>query len=601
MVSTGRKLLTLLLLTCFPILIDAQESQPWTTHYQRYDFAETGTLAETEDFARRLAAFSPLVHFQSAGKSAMGRDIPLIIVDPDQQFTAVPAATRRKPVILIQSAIHAGEIAGKDASLLFLQDLIVKNKYPDLLQATTLLFIPVFNVDGHENTSNYNRPNQVGPRTTGYRATAQGYNLNRDFLKAESPEMKAWINLFNEWQPDFLIDNHTTDGADFQYSLTYGLETQQMIAEPLRKWTREKLEPQLTAAMTADNMPIFPYFRLKQRPDIRKGVVAYPLSPRFSTGYGAARNRVFFLAETHALKPYHVRVDANYALIKNLLLIIGSDPSALIKANIRANHLTARKLSGTIMPLAVKVDMEDSMMVDFSGYASKIVNSELSGGKWVQYSDQPESFRLPHFFRTITSDSATIPFAYLIPPQWQKQIEMLQRHGIHIERLSQPTELEVTGYRFSNVQWKGSSFEGHLMTSFEQSQFSAVRTFPANSAVVFMQQTDARVAAHLLEPRAPDSFVKWGFWNTIFERKEYAEDYYLEELAREMIASDPELKQRYQQEIEAHPEKYPNYWARLYYFYAQSPYWEHHVNLYPVGKLMKSQHLSLAPRKPLAK
>ena len=601
MISNSGKFPILLLLAVFTILNSAQESNSWTTEYQRSGFKATGTMAETEDFSQQLGAFSPLVHVRSLGKSAMGRSIPLIIVDSDQQFSAIPPATRRKPVILIQSAIHAGEVAGKDATLLFLQHLIVENRYPDLLRQTTLLFIPIFNVDGHENTSAYNRPNQLGPINTGYRATGQGYNLNRDFLKAESPEMQAWLDLFNEWQPDFLIDNHTTDGADFQYVLTYGVETQQMIAEPLRKWTQEKLEPQLTDAMADDNLPIFPYFRLRQRPDIRKGVVAYPLSPRFSTGYGAARNRIFFLVETHALKPYNVRVDANYALIKNILSIIGADPAALIKANITANHLTARKLSGTVMPLAVTVDMNDSSMVDFSGFASKIVDSELSLGKWVQYSDQPASFRLPHFFRTIITDSATIPFAYLIPPQWQLQIETLQRHGVHVERLAQATELEVSGYRFSNVQWKGASFEGHLMTTFDQSEFTMVKKFPANSAVVFMQQTDARAAAHLLEPRGPDSFVRWGLWNTIFERKEYAEDYYLENLAREMIAADPDLKQRYLQEIEANPERYPNHWARLYYFYAQSPYWESHVNLYPVGKLMTAQHLSLAPRKQLAK
>ena len=573
----------------------AQQPRSWETHYEQSKFLETGSLAEVEDFAEKLADFSPAVHYQSLGKSAEGRDIPLIIVDMEQQFTPVPPATRRKPVILFQSGIHSGEIAGKDASLLLLRHLIVNNKLSEQMANCTVIFIPVFNVDGHENTSQYNRPNQVGPLSTGYRATAQGYNLNRDFLKADSPEMQAWLTLFNAWQPDFLVDNHTTDGANFQYALTYGIETQQMIADPLRDWTLKTLEPQLQVAMKADNFPIFPYFRLKQRPDIRKGVVAYPLSPRFSTGYGAARNRIFFLAETHALKPYSVRVNVNYALMRNLLKIIAENAPGLIKANIVANHLTARKLSGSSMPLAVEIDMSDSIMVNFAGVQATIIKSDLSEGDWVQYSDKKQQFSLPHFTKTRVTESAVIPFAYLIPPQWQEHISLLQRHGVHIERLAEATELSVSSYRFSDIEWQRQSFEGHLMTTFDQEEIEEVRNFPANTAVIFMQQVNARVAAHLLEPKAPDSFVKWGLWNVIFERKEYAEDYYLEGLAREMIAKDPELLVRYQKSIQENPEQYPNHWARLYYFYAQSPYWEDHVNLYPVGKIMNPVQLSLTP------
>ncbi|RMF57107.1 MAG: peptidase M14, partial [Calditrichaeota bacterium] len=235
----------------------------------------------------------------------------------------------------------------------------------------------------------------------------------------------------------------------------------------------------------------------------------------------------------------------------------------------------------------------DSTIVDYKGVAFTITDSDVSGGKWVHFSDEKKTYRVPFFRQTVVVDSARIPYAYIIPPEWQEQIELLKLHGVVINRLRKSVELLVESYRFNQVHWARRPFEGRFRVSFEMDKMKEIRTFPKGSAVVIMNQRANRVIAHLLEPGAPDSMVRWGMWNTIFERKEYAEDYKLEGIARKMLAENPELWDEYQQTVQSDSSRYNNHWARLYFFYARTPYWEQEVNLYPVGKLMTEQELPL--------
>jgi len=427
----------------------------------------------------------------------------------------------------------------------------------------------------------------------GYRATAQRLNLNRDFLKADTPEMRAWLKLFNRWLPDFLVDNHVTDGFDHQYALTYGIEKDRTVAQPLREWTARVMEPYLQSRMAADGIPIFPYHRLKERPDLRKGITHFPFSPRYSTGYGVVQNRIFYLVETHALKDYRTRVTANYQLLKHILKLLNEQYRELMRVNRESDRLTAERLVGSYLPLGTRVNMSDSTLIDYQGVAFTITESDVSGGKWVQFGDEKKTYRLPFFKHTVVVDSARIPYAYIIPPEWQEQIELLKLHGVVIRRLREAVALPVQSYRFNQVHWAKRPFEGRLRLTFEAETVQEKRTFPAGSAVLLMNQRTNRVIAHLLEPNAPDSMLRWGMWNTIFERKEYAEDYKLEGIARKMLAENPGLWEEYQQAVRSDSSRYNNHWARLYFFYARTPYREQDVNLYPVGKLMKEQELPM--------
>ncbi|MGH1363181.1 MAG: M14 family metallopeptidase [Calditrichia bacterium] len=568
----------------------------WTTHYERSGYSETSRYGETIKYCKRLANASPWVHYSSIGKSPQQRDIPLLILDKDGFKTAEQARAAGKAILLFQSAIHAGESDGKDASLMLMRDIAITKDYASLLDNTMLLFIPIFNVDGHERFGPHNRINQNGPKEMGYRSTAQLLNLNRDFLKAESPEMKAWLAMFNNWLPDFLVDNHVTDGADWQYALTYGVAKKQTMATPLADWTDSVLEPYLNEKMAADGYPIHPYFRLKNRSDITKGVIHYPFSPRFSTGYGAAQNRIFFLVECHALKNYQTRVTANYKLMTHMIELINREKDALLAANEAADVESAEVAIGESIALNVTVDMQDSTMIDFLGVDFDVQTSDLSGGQWVSYySDKKKTMRLPHFEQTTVTDSAIMPYAYLVPQEWQEHISLLKRHGIKMSALSKPAELTVSRYLFNEISFQQRSFEGSIMTNFGLEPFEETVYYPAGTVVIITNQRSNRVIAGLLEPHAPDSFSKWGKWNRIFERREYAEDYFLEKMARRMIAEDPELKTEFEEAVAANPEQFPNHWAKLYFFYARSPFFEKDINVYPVGRLMDARRLPLEP------
>ena len=585
---------TVFLSAFFPLL--AQSDNDWQTYYEKSGFLETPRYEETIAYCRRLDAASDWVSYQSFGKSPQGRDLPLVIVDKDGYFTPEAARKAGKAVVLIQSGIHAGEIDGKDASLMLMRDMVITKQLASLLDSVTVLFIPIFNVDGHEKFSPYNRMNQNGPKEMGFRATAQNLNLNRDFLKADAPEMRAWLALFNRWLPDFLVDNHVTDGADHQYVLTYGIETNGNVAEPLRRWTEEKLAPALEAQMKADELPIMRYFSMKERPDLRNGLVMQPYSPRYSTGYGAVQNRVFMLVEMHALKDYRTRVSGNYTFLKHLLAYLNAQKSNLLKINQMSDELTAHQLSGTVLPLDYVVDYRDTTWVDFLGIDYELVPSEISGDLWVKFNGKPSTFRVPVFSHSTVNDSAVVPFAYLIPQEWQTQIEILKQHGVVVHRLAAETQLTVEGYLLKNPTWHSQPFEGHFRMEVTPEVIREQRTYPPGTAVVLMNQRTNRVVAALLEPQAPDSYISWGMWNTLFERKEYGEDYILEEVARDMLAKDPSLKAAFEAALANNPDMAENRWARLYFFYARTPYYEK-TGIYPVGKLMEKVALPLQPEK----
>lgn len=586
-------LLGMFLLSVF-LPLSAQSDSNWQTYYEKSGYLETPRYDETIAYCRRLDAASDWVSYQSFGKSPQGRDLPLVIVDKDGYFTPESARKAGKAVVLIQSGIHAGEIDGKDASLMLIRDMVITKQLSALLDSVTVLFIPIFNVDGHEKFGPYNRMNQNGPKEMGFRATAQNLNLNRDFLKADAPEMRAWLALFNRWLPDFLVDNHVTDGADHQYVLTYGIETNGNVAEPLRRWTAEKLAPTLEAQMAAEEMPIMRYFSMKERPDLRNGLVMQPYSPRYSTGYGAVQNRVFMLVEMHALKDYRTRVTGNYVFLKHLLAYLNAQKANLLKINQLSDELTAHQLSGTVLPLDYVVDYRDTSWVDFLGIDYELVPSEISGDLWVKFNGKPATFRVPVFDHSTVNDSAVVPYAYLIPQEWQTQIEILKQHGVAVHRLAAEMSLTVESYQLNNPTWRSQPFEGHFRMEVTPQVIREQRTYPPGTAVVLMNQRTNRVVAALLEPHAPDSYISWGMWNTIFERKEYGEDYILEKVAREMLEKDPSLKAAFDAALANNPDMAENRWARLYFFYARTPYYEK-TGIYPVGKLMEKVALPLQP------
>jgi len=278
--------------------------------------------------------------------------------------------------LFIEACIHPGESEGKDAGLMLIRDICIHKKYPELLENTTILFIPIFNTDGHERFSAYNRINQNGPKEMGWRTTAENYNLNRDFLKADAPEMKQWLVLFNEWLPDMFIDIHTTDGADYQYSITYGMRTITGMHKDQIAWQKNYITD-IEQELMKDDVLIFPYVSFRRWHDPRSGLIRRIAPPRLSTGYVANQNRPSLLVETHMLKDYKTRVDATYHLLRHTIEYTDKQYIKLKEINTIADK-ESENLAGKEFVLDYYTSQEDSTTVLFKGVEYDIVHSDLT-------------------------------------------------------------------------------------------------------------------------------------------------------------------------------------------------------------------------------
>jgi hypothetical protein len=569
----------------------------WQTHAEKTDYRETPTFGETMNFARRLAAASPWVRVTTFGKSGEGRALPLVVAAKDGALT--PAAARRagKPVILIQACIHAGETDGKDAGLALLRDIAVTKTRASLLDRVVVLFIPVYNADGHERRSPFNRMNQNGPAEMGWRANATNLNLNRDYAKADAPETRAWLRLWDEWRPDLFVDRHVTDGADYRYNVTYQFEASENVHPAVRAWSREAFVSRIVPAAERAGNLLSPYLSFRDNRDPGLGVEALLTSPRFATGYAPiARNRPALLIETHMLKPHRSRVRGTYDLLRATLEEVNRDPGALLRAVRAADEQTAawgRAYDPSrSVALSVRLTERPTPML-FKGWASRTEPSEISGATRITWTTEPRDLTIPFYAETRAAVSVAPPLYNVIPPQWSEVAAVLRAHGLTVKRLGAGAVLEVESFRFRDVRFAPAPFEGRQTARFTTEPVRERRTYPAGSYVVPLAQAAGRVALHLLEPDAPDSLVAWGFFHPVFEQKEYGEDYVLEKLAREMLAEDENLKREFEQRLAADPKFAASPADRLRFFHQRSPYWDRQLNLYPVGRVTSPLGLPL--------
>jgi hypothetical protein len=589
---------TLLLLLLLPIFASAQSvPEKWLTYYEQSGYKKTPRYKETMEYCRRLEKASPWIKVTSFGKSPEGRDLPLVIVSRKRIFDPAQAAKSDDAVILIQNGIHAGEIDGKDACLMLMRDIAITKTKSSLLDHVTLLIIPIYSVDGHERFGAFNRINQDGPVEMGWRVTAQNLNLNRDYMKADAPETQAWLKLFNAWLPDFFVDCHVTDGADFQHILTYGIETKENVAAPVRSWIKEKYLPVISNLKTG-GVPVAPLIFLRDDLDPLKGMQGTDgtAPPRFSTGYAPLQNRPGLLIEMHMLKDYKTRVEANYQMLDATIELLNREYATLRNAVRLADEHTAAGLEGPLV-LAYESDTVANEKIHYLGFKQQNEKSEISGGIRRIYTHEPFEADIPYYNALKASKSVDPPYAYLIPQQWQEVISRLKLHGVRLERLKTSVKLDVERYRFSDAKWAQTPFEGRLGVTYKVGKSSETTTFPAGTVVVRLNQRAAKVAVQALEPDAPDAFVAWGFFNAAFEQKEYAEDYVMETFAKEMLQKDPRLKQEFDAKLLSDTAFAKSPGARLNFFYQRSPYWDNQVNLYPVARLMKEVALQTVPAK----
>ncbi|MCB9057835.1 MAG: M14 family metallopeptidase [Calditrichae bacterium] len=526
-----------------------------------------------------------MIHFTSFGISPQGRELPLLIIDKNGNTSAEQVRRTANVVLLIQAGIHSGEIDGKDAGLMLIRDMIIRNIDVNLLDHVTILFMPIFNVDGHERSGPYNRINQNGPEEMGWRTTAQNYNLNRDYLKADAPEMKAWLKLYNEWLPEFFIDCHVTNGADYQYVVTFDMDQTGLISDNLLEWTKMDYLQPLKQNMHRLGYPIIEYVSFKEWGNPRSGMSGGPSKPRFSTGYTPLHNRPGLLIETHMLKDYKTRVDGTYHMLKETLKILDGQYLKLKEEIVKADAFTRSPQFREAPYTLTYRELNDSSMIDFNGVKYSVEKSDLSGGDWYRFSEDTLTFKVPFYNSYGPDKTALLPDAYIIPLEWTAIIERLDLHGIEYKRLKENRKITVKTYRFSNVKWKQEPYENHHTLTFDKHHIEEDYVYPAGSVVIPMNQRRSKIIAHLLEPDGPGSLLFWGFFDSIFERKEYAENYVMEEYARLMLTSDENLKKEFETKIHSDSTFAADPNAILDWFYKKSPYWDDRINLYPVGKI----------------
>ena len=578
------------LLFVLSTFLNSLRGDEWSTYYEKSGELETPRYDETMAYCERLAKASPYAQMRSFGTSPEGRGIYMIIISKEKTFSPTAVKSSGKPIVMIQSCIHPGESEGKDASLRLMRDFIVFQRQPNILQEIVLIFIPIFNVDGHEQFSAYNRINQNGPKEMGWRVTATRLNLNRDFMKADTPEMRALLELFNQWMPHLFIDCHTTNGADYQYELTYQIDVHEDFGGAVSVWARDQFIPHIISICEKQGHVIGPFAGLIERHHPEKGMRGGIWPPRLSNPYMTLRNRAGLLIETHSLKPYNIRVSVTYDFILAALEELSVHPERLLEA-VKTEEKRCIQLGSQFNPekqfgLQYKItDQGDSII--YRGYKFMERDGPISGEKYPVY--EGSALDVPTIYYNNVAPSILIspPSGYLIPQAWQKIIQVIKLHGIQTYRLSEDITDEFETYRFSHPKWRETPYEGRHPVSFKTHPVVERMTFRAGSIYVPLAQAGAKVILHLLEPQAPDALIFWGFFDTIFEQKEYFETYVMEPLAQKMAEEDPDLMQEFERKLAGDSGFAADPYQRLKFFYERSPYWDKQKDLYPVARVTR--------------
>jgi Zinc carboxypeptidase len=564
-----------------------------TTEAERSGYARTGRYAEVialcDAFAQRYPDAVRCIDF---GTTPEGRPMKALIATTTGANTPAQAQATGIPVVLVQGGIHAGEIDGKDAGFLALREALEGKAARGALDKLVLIFVPVFNVDGHERFAAWNRPNQNGPAEMGWRVTAQNYNLNRDYAKADTPEMQAMLALVNAWDPVATIDLHVTDGAKFEHDVSIQVEPLHAGDDALRAAGLTLRDGTLARLRRQGSLPLPFYPSFVENDNPASGFVDGVAPPRFSTGYFHLRNRLAMLVETHSWKDYPTRVSVTRNTVIAVLDLASKHGAQWRRAALEADE-RARGLGG--QPVALTWTNTDRVRtIDFRGYAYTRTPSEVSGGSMTRYDDRtPQIWKLPLRDEIVPGVSIAAPKGgYLVAPAYAERIaDKLRQHDIAFVQLKGArSQAQVEAFRDETPTFAAGSSESHQRLTVDGEWKSETRSIGAGALYVPIAQPKARLAMALLEPLAPDSLLAWGFFNNAFERKEYMEDYVAEAVAREMLANDPALRERFERRLKEDAVFAADPQARLEFFYRLHSAWDEDYGLYPVLRTDETPH-----------
>lgn len=542
-------------------------SNPYLTPFERGNQNQTTEWRPCIEFYERLAAdFPRVLRFFQIGTSDNGLPLHAGVVSSDGVLDRALIHRAGRPVFFNNNGIHPGEPEGIDACMALVRDFCTQPQRLAALGDTVFLFIPVYNVDGCLNRQASSRVNQSGPEQFGFRANGRNLDLNRDFIKCDSLAAQAFNRFFTDWDPDVMVDTHTSNGADYQYTMTLIHTQADKLGDGLGPFLRDTMLPAIYRAMDQRGWPTCPYVNpVRTTPD--EGIEDFLEVPRFSTGYAALHHTIGFMPETHMLKPFADRYAAMRALVEVVLAFtVAHAPE--IQALRRAARQAA--LTRARWPVAWKPDYDQPSTFLFKGFAAVWRPSKLGHYSRLAYDrSQPWEREIPWFNRCQADVVVATPKRYLIAQAWREVIERLQWNGVELDYLPSDQVVQGTAYYIDEVVSRPGAYEGHLFhDQVRLSSHPVTVQARAGDVLVRLDQPNARYAVETLEPQAHDSFFRWGFFNSILEKKEAFSDYVFEDTALEMLQAEPALRDHFETWKAHNPDKLSDQQALLGFIYA---------------------------------
>ncbi len=570
------KRLIILFFLSFTLFSNAQDL---ITEFEKSNGVKTATYQQTIQFYENLANNYPEISIREIGMTDSGKPLHLVTFNKDQNNLM------KKNTILINNGIHPGEPDGIDASMMMLRDIVQNKNLSNQFSNITIYIIPVYNIGGSLNRNSSSRVNQNGPESYGFRGNACNFDLNRDFIKNDTKNSRTFSKIFHLTDPDIFIDNHVSNGADYQYTLTHLFTQHNKLGGDLGEFLDKKMMPEMEKGLNKKDLIITPYVNVFNRvPD--NGFSQFFDNPRYSTGYTTLFNTLGLMVETHMLKPYKQRVEATYDLMFTALDFLNKNGEEITTLRDQSNN---QLISNKTYPIQWKIDSTKTSSLQFKGYEGKFEKSEVTGLKRLKY-DKNKPFTKPityyNYFKP--KKSITIPKAYIIPKGWWKIKERLDINQIQYQILKKDTIISIESYQIANYKTTEKPYEGHyLHHNTEITKTNIDQQFKKGDLYISTDQKGFRYLIETLEPEAPDSFFNWNFFDTILQKKEGFSPYVFEDLAIEILNENSKLKADFEQLKIKDVDFANNWYAQLNYIYKNSKYNEKAYLKYPVSRVVK--------------
>lgn len=582
-----KKLIVLIVLLSLAISCQnntTESKKDFTTLFETSQGTETPTYDQVISYYQKLANTYPEITIFEMGLTDSGKPLHLVVYDADGQTKLDQIKDSKKQRVLVNNGIHPGESDGIDASMLLLRDLVQKDSIQKNYKNSLICIIPMYNIGGALNRNSHTRANQNGPKAYGFRGNARNYDLNRDFIKQDTKNAAAFAQIFHAIDPDIFIDNHVSNGADYQYAITHLLTQHNKLGGSLGKFMEDIVRTELEHSLAQKNIPITPYVNVwGSTPE--SGWAQFYDSPRYSTGYTTLFNTLGMMVETHMLKPYKTRVEQTYALMFSMLDI--SEKHAAKIKQLRADATTEVRSKKTY-PIQFKADRNNPSPFNFLGYEGSYIDSKVTSGKRLFYDKtKPYTKTVNYYNNYIVTKEITIPEAYILEQGWHKVTSRLKDNQIEFTRFQTDTTITVAVQHIAKYDTRKSAYEGHYL-HYNTTVTRTTKTirFRAGDLYIPTAQKGIRYLIETLEAEAPDSFFNWNFFDTILQQKEGYSAYVFEDIAEKFLQEHPEIQKEFEERLKTNPNFAVSPRAQLYWIYKKSPHYEKaHMRL-PIYKVL---------------